>query len=196
MQPYLVRTHDMSGQAKTGDKLFELVLSDMEYMKSWFEVQTIAWCTDDGPDGKKMRRLLRAYFAWIIVIVCWAHQINLVVGDFLKLKLNFLEAVGLALDVVKWFNNHSAALDLLQREQKFTYDGNCFALLLPVVTRWTAHYLSVTRLLKVKGAVIHCASRNREALLVCAGPKREAKDKAESILLIVGDDEFWENLVK
>jgi len=47
----------------------------------------IAWCTDDGPNGKKMRQLLKLLFSWIIVIVCWAHQINLVVGDFLRLKL-------------------------------------------------------------------------------------------------------------
>jgi hypothetical protein len=37
-------------------------------------------------------------FAWIIVLVCWAHQINLIVGDFLWLKLPFLKSIPLALD--------------------------------------------------------------------------------------------------
>jgi hypothetical protein len=178
VKAYLVRMHNMAGLPKTGDKLLELVRGDIQYMRDSFGVRTIAWCTDDGPDGKKMHRLLKIWLAWMIVLVCWAHQINLVVGDFLKLKLCFLDAVGLGLDVVKWFNNHSAALDLLRKEQVFTYEGKYFALLLPIVTRWTAHYLSVTRLLKVKDALKSCVSRKEDALVVCAGSKQEAKQKA------------------
>jgi hypothetical protein len=62
------------------------------------------------------------------------HQINLIVGDFLRLKLPFLESIPLALDIVKWFNNHGAALALLQSEQRFTYQGKVFVLILPVIT--------------------------------------------------------------
>jgi hypothetical protein len=186
----------VQGQPKTGDKLLELILADIKYMQEVFLVKVIAWCTDDGPDGKKARRLLRLLFAWMIVLVCWAHQINLVVGDFLRLKLPFLESIPLALDVVKWFNNHGAALALLQTEQRFTYHGKIFALILPVITRWTAHYLSVTRLLKVKGAVTSCCNRNEDALLISAGTETKAKEKACMILDIVGNANFWVDLVK
>ncbi|KAF8062592.1 hypothetical protein FPV67DRAFT_1452391 [Lyophyllum atratum] len=110
---------------------------------------------DDGPDGKKMRRLLLRRFPWIMVLVCWAHQINLVVGDFLTLKYDLLLVIVECLEVIKWFNNHSAALALLEQEMKFTYDGKAWALILPVITRWTAHYLSTTRLLKVKESQLH-----------------------------------------
>jgi hypothetical protein len=144
-------------------------------MQEVFLVKVIAWCTDDGPDGKKARRLLRLLFAWMIVLVCWAHQINLIVGDFLRLKLPFLKSIPLALDVVKWFNNHGAALALLQTEQRYTYHGKIFALILPVITRWTAHYLSVTRLLKVKGAVTSCCNRNKDVLLISAGTETKVK---------------------
>jgi hypothetical protein len=71
----------------------------------------------------------------IIVLMCWAHQINLVVSDFLWLKLLFLKSIPLALDIVKWFNNHGAALALLQSEQRFTYQGKAFTLILPVITQ-------------------------------------------------------------
>jgi hypothetical protein len=73
-------------------------------------------------------------FAWIIIIVCWAYQINLIVGDFLWLKLPFLKSIPLALDVVKLFYNHGATLALLQSKQRFTYQGKAFALILPVIT--------------------------------------------------------------
>jgi hypothetical protein len=103
-------------------------------MQEVFLVKVIAWCTDNRLDGKKARRLLRSLFAWMIVLMCWAHQINLIVGNFLWLKLPFLESIPLALDVVKWFDNHGAALALLQTEQRFTYHGKIFALILPVIT--------------------------------------------------------------
>lgn len=101
----------MSGEPKTGERLLELVTDEMNYMKDKFGVRTIAICTDNGPDGMKMRRRAREIWAWLIVLVCWAHQMNLVVGDLLKLKLPFLDAIPLSLEVVKWFNNHSFALD-------------------------------------------------------------------------------------
>ena len=195
-QPYLVRTHNVQGQPKTGDKLLEIVRDDIQHIKDEYEVTIIAWCTDDGPDGKKMRRLLKLLFLWIIVIVCWAHQINLVVGDFLRLKLPFLKSVSQSLEVVKWFNNHGAALALLQTEQKLTYEGKTFALLLPAITHWTAHFLSVSRTLKVKNALKTCCVRHEEKLLVCAGRDAESHAKAESVLEIVKDDQFWVNLVK
>lgn len=196
MQPYLVRTHNMSGQPKTGEKLLEVVQSDIQYIKEKFDVNVIAWCTDDGPDGKKMRQLLKLWYLWIIVLVCWAHQINLVVGEILCLKLPFLDAIKNSLEVIKWFNSHGTALALLQSEQRFSYSGKAWALILPVVTWWTAHYLSCSRLLKVKGAVRSCCSQNEEVLQVCVGLKQEAQDKAAEILSIVGNDRFWIDLIK
>jgi len=55
-------------------------------MEEKFGTQLIAWCTDDGPDRKKMWRLLQVLFVWLIIILCWVHQINLVVGDFLVIQ--------------------------------------------------------------------------------------------------------------
>ncbi|KAG5633147.1 hypothetical protein H0H81_010507, partial [Sphagnurus paluster] len=120
----------MTGEPKTGDRLLQLVLDDIEYMEEHFGVHVIAWCTDDGPDGKKMRRLLRRHFPWIMVLVCWAHQINLIVGDFLTFKCDLLLIIAQCLEVIKWFNNHGAALALLEEEMKITYQG-VWALVLP-----------------------------------------------------------------
>lgn len=186
----------MSGEPKTGNRLLELVLDDIEYIKEIFGVEIIGWCTDDGPDGKKMRRLLRAFLIWMIVVLCWAHQINLVVGDILRLKLDFIQSISLSLEVIKWFNGHDGALGLLRTEQKLTFNGKFYALILPVVTRWTAHYLLTTRLLKLKGAIKSCCSRHEDALLICAGREHKAVNKAQSILDMVGNDKFWADLVK
>ena len=177
----------MSGKPKTGDQLLEIVESHIQYIYDKFGVVVIAWCTDDGPDGKKMRRLLGAKYWWLITLLCWAHQINLVVGDFLNLKVDFRRIITRALDVVKWFNSHGQALDKLRIEQIITYDSKSWALILPVITRWTAHYLSLTRLLKVEAALTTCCSRHKPLLLGLGKNKTEAAE----VLHTVADAGFW-----
>lgn len=184
----------MYGEPKTGDRLFEIVLEDIAYILAKFGVTVIAWCTDDGPDGKKMRRLLRNKYAWMITTVCWAHQINLVVGDFLSLKVDYRVVIALALDVIKWFNNHNRALFYLRSEQILTYDGDFWALILPVITRWTAHYLSTTRLLKIEDAMRTCCRRYRTKLLECAGRDADARTAAFAVLEAVEADSFWQKV--
>ncbi|KAF8161039.1 ribonuclease H-like domain-containing protein [Crassisporium funariophilum] len=80
------------------------------------------------------------------------------------MKSDLLLIIAQCLEVIKWFNNHGTALALLKNEMKFTYEGKIWSLVLPVITWWTAHYRSSTRLLKVKGAVTSCVHWHEEKL--------------------------------
>jgi len=80
-----MRTHDVSAEQKTGEFLLGLVLGDIQFIETKFGVVIIAFCTDDGGDARKMRRLLSVQMPWLIVILCWAHQMNLIVGDYFRL---------------------------------------------------------------------------------------------------------------
>ncbi|KAF8956827.1 ribonuclease H-like domain-containing protein [Flammula alnicola] len=155
-EPYLIQTHDVTGDPKTGDHLLKLVLEDIHLIETKYDVKIIAWCTDDGPDGKKI----------------------------------ITEDVNRALDVVKWFNNHGTALELLRQEQLLTF-AYAWALILPVITRWTAHYLALTRFLKLKRPLQLCWTRNETKLVVCAGTKEELQEKAREIHATVKDEAFW-----
>lgn len=196
-EAYLVNTHDMTGWPKNGDELLAIVKSDIQLILEKFATTVIAWCTDNGPDGKKMCRLLCVKYVWLIVLVCWAHQINLVVRDFLKIKVQYREVIGLVLNIIKWFNNHGQALHLLRTEQKLTYYRQSWALILPVITRWTTHYLSLTRLLKVESALRTCATRHKQALLLCAGAcDVGTQATATTVLVTIKDDNFWLSVQK
>ena len=74
--------------------------------------KVIAAYSDDGGNTHKMRCLLHKLMPWLIVILCWAHQINLIIGDYLALKLPFQNCVPKALVVIKWMNNYSCTLEL------------------------------------------------------------------------------------
>lgn len=128
-----MRTHDVSMQPKTGEALLNLVVEDINWSEQTYGLTVIAACSDDGGDARKMWQLLLAQMPWLIVILCWAHQINLIVGDYLSLKLPFQDCVPKALNVIKWMNNHSRALGLFRQEQLCTYQKT-LALILPVIT--------------------------------------------------------------
>ncbi|KAF8151629.1 ribonuclease H-like domain-containing protein [Crassisporium funariophilum] len=112
------------------------------------------------------------------------------------MKSDLLLIIAQCLEVIKWFNNHGTALALLQKEMKFTYEGKIWSLVLPVITRWMAHYLSSTRLLKVKGAVTSYVHQHEEKLKVAGGKTQEVQKKAEEIIQIVKDSSFWNGLAK
>jgi len=50
-----MNTHDMTGEPKTGDRMFELMDSDKAMIEEKYGVEVIGWCTDNGPDAKKGR---------------------------------------------------------------------------------------------------------------------------------------------
>jgi hypothetical protein len=66
------------------------------------------WCVDKGPDTKNGKQLITEAFLWMIILVCWAHQINLVVGDLFRVKHELIEVIKTALNIITWFNGHSA----------------------------------------------------------------------------------------
>lgn len=174
-----------------------IIKADMKCMQEEYDVQPIAWVTDDGPDGKGARRLLRLEFPWLMTFVCWAHQSNLLAGDYLTSPARS-DVINAALDIIRWFNNHSTALELFQREQQFTYPDRLrpLALILPVVTRWTTHEQSISRLLLLSSAMKTCVVRNKARLLEIAAKSQTANAAAMALKVIasVEDSEFWSRL--
>lgn len=189
----------MNGQPKTGDRLLELIKNDMETMENQYSVQVVGWCTDDGPDGKRARRLLREAMFWLIIILCWAHQIQLIVGDLLKLS-DLSSLARDANELIKWFTNHGVALDLLNAEQRFgNPSGPIYTLILPAATRWASHFHAFSRLLDVQPSMKACVSRHARRLLEIAGTgtrDEAAREKAEWVLETVRNESFWARLEK
>jgi hypothetical protein len=123
--------------------MFELMKSNKKLMEEKYNITVGGWCADQGPDTKKGKRLMGETFLWMIILACWAHQMNLVVGDLLGVKHELIEVIRIALDIITWFNGHSAPLSWLQDEQELTYSKS-WIIFLPVVTRWLAHYHTCT----------------------------------------------------
>jgi hypothetical protein len=182
----------MTGRPKTGDELFELVKCALVFAKETYGVEVIAVCTD-GPDGKKMRRLVKEQMPSLAAFECWAHQSSLITGNYLAIKAPWMAAAKLAIEVIKWFNNHGTALDLLRAQQRLSFD-KILPLILPIITRWVSQYCSLRRLKKLERAIRACVITHEARLKVCAGRKDEQIEAAERIIAIVKDDSFWKDI--
>ena len=131
------------------------------------------------------------------MIVCWAHQMNLVVGKFLKDSPDIWIVIVLGLDIVRCFNNHSSPLAILQKEQVSTYNRKCWALILPAITCWTLHYLSLSQLLQTEGTLRACVWKHKDALLAgVSACDKEAMTAANAVLRTIEDGEFWVKITK
>jgi hypothetical protein len=190
-----MQTHDVSTQPKTGEALLNLVVEDIKWSQDTYGLDIIAACSDDGGDARRMRRLLHALMPWLIIVLCWVHQINLIVGDYLALKLPFQDCVPKALMVIKWMNNHSRALGLFRQEQLSTLQ-KVLVLILPVITRWTAHYLSLRRLLTVEKALKAAWLKWSDIMITSAGSKSDDKAKAIAVQEVVENPAFWYRIKK
>ncbi|KAG1783203.1 hypothetical protein EV702DRAFT_950668, partial [Suillus placidus] len=120
-------------------------------------------------------------------------KINLILGDYYKANRDISAVVDHANEIIKWFNNHSFTLGLLNGEQMSMFH-KILALILPVVTRWTLHFCSVSRLLEVSKAMKVTVMKHKDKLLVAAGRTCRAKDKARKVLDHVSNDTFWKRL--
>ncbi|CAE6515560.1 unnamed protein product [Rhizoctonia solani] len=167
----------------------------MSFATEKYGIEWIGWCTDAGGDAKKARRLAFIAFPWLICPDCWAHQINLIVGDYFKLRLQFMDSTNKAQIIIKWFNNHSRALGLLRQEQHHTL-GKTLALIMAIATRWTSHYHSLRRLLDCIRPLRAIAVSQRDTLLLAGGKAPKAREAASEVLDILNSDQFWMDIAR
>ncbi|KAF8703671.1 hypothetical protein RHS03_06185, partial [Rhizoctonia solani] len=195
-EAHITNIHNVSAQRKTAQNLLELVRGEIEYCEKELGVKVIAWCTDASGESRAMRNRLVGHLPQLIMLDCYAHQINLIVGDYFKRLPAKLQVMDAAYRLVHWFRNHSFALGLLRKCQAQEYNGRVLALILPVLTRWTAHYCAAARLLDVMHAIRICIAKHEAEILESAGPiHSDARKLAVSTLAIATASEFWEELL-
>lgn len=134
-QPILLSTRSMHGLPKTGNQLLAIVKQEKEAMEQKYNVETVGWCTDDGPDGKKMRRLAALIWPQLVLIFCWAHQIKLICKAVSKASHCYKDTFTLASNVVKHVNNHDMVLTRGCEETAWANNGKSCVTIRTFVTR-------------------------------------------------------------
>ena len=98
-----------------------------------------------------------------------------------------------AIKVIQWFNNHSFALGLLNSEQWQMYTKTK-ALITPVVTRWTAQYCALSRLLETWKALQVTIIKHEDDLMASVGKKKNLISRAREVLRVCQDENWWKEI--
>ncbi|QRW24098.1 hypothetical protein RhiXN_07110 [Rhizoctonia solani] len=97
---YTVQVHNLSAQHKTANNHLKLVLNDIDSAEKEHNVRIIAWVSDAGGNSRAMQVRLHCLRPHILVFDCWAHQINLIVGDIMGLTSRLVDTADAAIDII------------------------------------------------------------------------------------------------
>ena len=177
----------------------------------------VAVVTDASGECRKARRTLALKYPDIIFLDCYAHQvrvlsfysfilvlmptqqINLVVGDYFKSDTSVLEFTDQATDLITWLRSKTQVLALLREVQARLGENAVKAVIRAVLTRWTAHYQSYSRLLDLRSVlvmVVELDSRRLEKDRCVVAGDTKGKKKASDMVTLIRNDTFWRALLR
>ncbi|QRV77917.1 hypothetical protein RhiJN_05932 [Ceratobasidium sp. AG-Ba] len=189
-ESHTVKVVDTSALPKTANNHLEVVKSVIRFCEDNLHVKIIGWVSDAGGDSRAMRVRLVKERPELIQLDCWAHQLNLVLGDLFKIKSELVSSGSDAHRVVKWFLSHTRAFALLQGQQTKS-GGRAHSYILANITRWTSHCLSIQSLVDDEGPMRATVALYRKELERIGSGDRE---RATFVLDTVSRPEFWDNI--
>ncbi|CAG8791810.1 15694_t:CDS:2, partial [Cetraspora pellucida] len=119
------------------------------------QIKVAAVVSDSAPAYAAARHRLRLKHRHIIFISCFAHQMNLCVGDLFKECFKFKEASKKVIEIIGFFNNPNNTywIRKLRDEQK-TAHKRYISLCHPCDTRWNSYGEAFSSLLKSKASLV------------------------------------------
>ncbi|CDO68878.1 hypothetical protein BN946_scf185000.g21 [Trametes cinnabarina] len=194
---HTVRVLDTSTERKTAPVFLKHIEETLQSLGEDWKVVVVAFTSDASGESRAARIALLKKYPWLIVLDCYAHQVNLVVGDYLKCGGPTLAITDDAEELISWLRRRTFVLARI-REVQTSNGKSAYAVIRPVATRWTSHYLAFKRLLELKPALAVILAEDQAAggdSTFMAGIKTAAaKAKARQMLALIEDGHFWHSL--
>ncbi|KAF5350685.1 hypothetical protein D9756_008505 [Leucocoprinus leucothites] len=195
-QLFTVKVADETTQRKTAEKFLELLEKVYHEVEKEWNITIVAIVTDASGETRKARREFVKKYPSVVVLDCYAHQINLVVGDYFKHGCDFLEYTDMAESLITWIRSKTMLLGLIQEEQ-IRQNKRPTTIIRPVLTHWTAHLRAYERLLDTEGvltAVVATEMGKADADRLFVTGSGKSKEKVISMINIIRNPIFWLNL--
>ncbi|KAF7776812.1 hypothetical protein Agabi119p4_5205 [Agaricus bisporus var. burnettii] len=188
---YTLQVHDASAERSRADEFLKILEGAIETIEKKYKGKVAAVVTDASGECQKAKKDLVAKRPDIIVLNCFAHQINLIVGDYFnRLPQSYIDCTDKASELISWVRSKTRILGELRKMK-------CKTITRPVLTRWSAHLNSYTRLLDSRTALVHIAGTDDKAdekdKVMITGSAL-AKRKARAMIEILEDPTFWYSL--
>ncbi|KAJ6609923.1 hypothetical protein B0H10DRAFT_1954223 [Mycena sp. CBHHK59/15] len=133
---------------KSGPGMCQQYMEIMDRIGTKYNCVIIYFITDADGGSKKGRVLLGKKRNYLILPSCWAHQFQLILGDYFKVNTFAAGTVELATTLIGWLNNHGKSRGAIVTAQvgkaagadklAFPEEANKFCTLIMDVTFWSS----------------------------------------------------------
>ncbi|RHZ45780.1 hypothetical protein Glove_650g3 [Diversispora epigaea] len=152
-QPYVWKAMDISGERhKTDDVIAktEEMITDIRELN----LTILAIVTDSAPAYNAARLRLRNQHCELVFLPCYAHQVNLCVGEIFKVLSEFKTTSSYALKIAAYFKNanNKYFIGQLRTIQKEIY-GKYIQPMIPGDTRWNSYLTCCSSIRATKNAL-------------------------------------------
>ncbi|KAJ6573333.1 ribonuclease H-like domain-containing protein [Mycena sp. CBHHK59/15] len=190
---YLLELIDVTELKKDGASQCEQFAAMIDRIELKHGCIVIYFTTDADGGSKKGRLLLGKIRPWLILPSCWAHQFQLILGDYFKVYHFAAVIAEEATELIAWINNHS-------RQGSQWGIIIVLAYLVANLTRWTTHFVAFMRIFILRQALQLAVLQNRTAIIeaeVGAATSTEGerlREDAERMCARIEDTGFWHGL--
>ncbi|CAB4386898.1 unnamed protein product [Rhizophagus irregularis] len=195
-QPYIWKACDISSERVTNIEVrskVEEMISELDKLK----IPLLAIVTDSAPAYSAARKRLQTQYRNIVFLPCYAHQINLCVGEIFKVSSEFKTTSQQALKLAVYFKNanNKYFIGKLQDIQMEIY-GKCIQPVVPGDTRWNSYFNCCKSLNTTKNALRSLATKFEPPASTTRRQPTDPLTIPHEIYNIIMNGGFWESLAK
>ncbi|KAJ6607786.1 ribonuclease H-like domain-containing protein, partial [Mycena sp. CBHHK59/15] len=165
----------------------------------------IYFIMDADGGRRKGHVLLGKERAYLILPSCWAHQFQLILGDYFKVNKFAADTAELVTTLIGWINNHGQVRKIFDRVQgEMSLDRLSRVLILAYLvanlTRWTTHCIAFMHLFRLQEPLQFAVMQSRGAIIAAQVGAAKGADKAvfmeeaERFCTLIMDTTFWSSL--
>ncbi|KAJ7431571.1 ribonuclease H-like domain-containing protein [Mycena galericulata] len=204
---YVLELIDATEFNKDGPALCAHFDEIIERVQKKYGCSVIIFITDADGGSKKGRILLGKKRPYLLVPSCWAHQFQLILGDYFKVFPHASDVAERATGLIGWINNHGKVRKIFdnvqaQLSQERVNKIIILAYLVASMTRWTTHFVAFMRLLVLRKYLQFAVMQNRGKIISAqvgaakSTEKQRLEDEAIFYCNLIGDNDhtFWSGL--
>ncbi|KAJ7284775.1 ribonuclease H-like domain-containing protein [Mycena rebaudengoi] len=206
-------------KSKTKDSV-NAICANVDFKAYLLELVEVTALQKDGPslceqfagmidyaDGgsKKGRTLLGRKRPWLILPSCWAHQFQLILGDYFKVNDMAAIVAEEATALIGWINNHGKVRKIFDDSQAVISADRAGKIIILVylvanITRWTTHFVAFARLFALRQALQLAVLQKRSAIIAAevgaavSTERQRLEEEATSFCDKIEDATFWSGL--
>ncbi|KAJ7882909.1 ribonuclease H-like domain-containing protein [Mycena leptocephala] len=202
---YTIELVDVTSIDKSGPGMCKQFCDIIDRLEAKYGCKVIYFVTDADGGSKKGRVLLGKQRLYLILPSCWAHQFQLILGDYFKVNKFAAQTAEMTTALIGWINNHGKVrkiFDLAQRTISKDRLGFVIVLayLVANLTRWTTHCIAFMRVFRLQDALQFAVMQSRGAIISAhVGAAKGAEklafaDEAAKFCDMILDPRFWSSL--